>query len=112
MITPIEENDLTGIDDAKENATRPFELYKRLTTVVVSRENFLNVVCDALSEYKYVGPNQRADLVLACRYVENSPISFQLLISTSFCRVLMVHICVPKFELHLMLIFLFNGPVH
>lgn len=45
----------------------PFELYKRLTTLVVARETFLNVVCDALSAYKYVGPNQRADLVLACR---------------------------------------------
>ena len=44
-----------------------FELYKRRTTVVVMRETFLNVVCDALAEYKYVGPNQRADLVLACR---------------------------------------------
>lgn len=46
----------------------PFELYKRRTTVVVRREIFLNVVCDSLAEYKYVGPNQRADLVLACRY--------------------------------------------
>jgi hypothetical protein len=41
--------------------------YKRRTTVVVRRESFLNVVCDALTEYKYVGPNQREDLVLACR---------------------------------------------
>lgn len=46
----------------------PFELYKRRTSVVVKRETFLDVVCDALAEYKYVGPNQRADLVLACRY--------------------------------------------
>lgn len=47
----------------------PFELYKRRTTVVVRREKFLDVVCNALSEYKYVGPNQRGDLVLACRYI-------------------------------------------
>lgn len=47
----------------------PFELYKRRTTVVVRRGSFLDVVCNALSEYKYVGPNQRADLVLACRYL-------------------------------------------
>ena len=45
----------------------PFELYKRRTTVVVRRETFLDVVCSALTEYKYMGPNQRADLVLACR---------------------------------------------
>lgn len=46
----------------------PFELYKRLTTIVVSRERFLDIVCDALALYKYVGRNQRADLLLACRY--------------------------------------------
>lgn len=45
-----------------------FELYKRRTTVVVRRETFLDIVCEALAEYKYVGPNHRADLVLACRY--------------------------------------------
>jgi hypothetical protein len=45
----------------------PFELYKNQTSVVVSREEFLNVVCHALSLYKYVGPNQKADLLLACR---------------------------------------------
>ncbi|KAE8804924.1 P-loop NTPase domain-containing protein LPA1-like [Hordeum vulgare] len=51
-----------------ENMTNiPFELYKTQTTVVVSREEFLDVVCDALTLYKYVGPNQRADLLLACR---------------------------------------------
>lgn len=44
-----------------------FELYKRRTTAVVARETFLNVVCDALAEYKYVGHKQRADLDLACR---------------------------------------------
>lgn len=46
-----------------------FELYKRKTTVIVSREKFLSVVCSALSAYKYVGPNQRADFLLACRYL-------------------------------------------
>jgi protoporphyrinogen oxidase len=45
----------------------PFELYKTQTTILVSREKFLNVACDALSSYKYVGPNQKADLLLACR---------------------------------------------
>lgn len=56
----------SGTDDGKSTSV-PFELYKRRTTVVVRRETFLDIVCDALAEYKYVGPNQRADLVLACR---------------------------------------------
>lgn len=51
-----------------EDKLKPFELYKRRTTIVVRRKVFLDVVCEALTEYKYVGPNQRADLILACRY--------------------------------------------
>ncbi|KAD6455126.1 hypothetical protein E3N88_09832 [Mikania micrantha] len=31
-----------------------------------TQKRFIGVVCDALAEYKYVGPNQRADLILAC----------------------------------------------
>lgn len=50
-----------------ESKSKPFELYKRRTTIVVKRKLFLDVVCEALSEYKYVGPKQRDDLVLACR---------------------------------------------
>lgn len=46
----------------------PFESYKKRTTLIVKRRRFVDVVCDALAEYKYLGPNQRADLVLACRY--------------------------------------------
>lgn len=48
----------------------PFELYKRSRTAVVGRESFLDVICDSLAKYKYVGPNQRADLILACRYLK------------------------------------------
>ena len=55
------------VSEEDRNKNMPFELYKRRTTVVVRRETFLNFVCDALTEYKYVGPNQREDLVLACR---------------------------------------------
>ena len=47
--------------------SQPFESYKKRTTIVVKRKTFLDVVCEALAEYKYLGPNQRADLVLACR---------------------------------------------
>lgn len=55
-------------DKDDRNKSIPFELYKRRTSVVVKREAFVDVVCDGLAEYKYVGPNQRADLILACRY--------------------------------------------
>ncbi|KAL0370092.1 UNVERIFIED_CONTAM: P-loop NTPase domain-containing protein LPA11 [Sesamum angustifolium] len=81
--------DKDGIDNLSRGAdktkTRTFELYKRLTTVVVGRTPFLDVVCDALSEYKYVGPNQRADLVLACRIRERKESVTVLLCGTSGC---------------------------
>ncbi|MBA0719918.1 hypothetical protein Golax_007564, partial [Gossypium laxum] len=63
----------------------PFEQYKRRTSVVVKREAFLDVACDALAEYKYVGPNQRADLVLACRIREKKESVTVLLCGTSGC---------------------------
>ncbi|KAE9587959.1 putative P-loop containing nucleoside triphosphate hydrolase [Lupinus albus] len=62
-----------------------FELYKRRTTVFVRRETFLDIVCDALAEYKYLGPNQRADLVLACRIRERKESMTVLLCGTSGC---------------------------
>lgn len=61
-------NQLTG-ENVDTGCAMPFELYKRLTTVVCSMEHFLDVVCGALEQYKYFGPNQRADLLLACRYI-------------------------------------------
>lgn len=63
----------------------PFELYKRRTTLIVRREIFQRVVCDALTEYKYVGPNQKADLVLACRIRERKESVTVLLCGTSGC---------------------------
>ncbi|CAI0397945.1 unnamed protein product [Linum tenue] len=81
----LKEEDRTGVDASRQKLEKsdvprtfpsekngkdrsvPFELYKRRTTLFVRRGTFLDVVCDALAEYKYVGPNQRADLVLACR---------------------------------------------
>ena len=54
-------------DDVDKDKSKPFEMYKRRTTVFVTRQIFLDVVCDALAEYKYVGRDQRADLILACR---------------------------------------------
>ncbi|XVF46290.1 hypothetical protein PTKIN_Ptkin03bG0016000 [Pterospermum kingtungense] len=72
-------------DKDDSNKSLPFELYKRRTSVVVNREDFLDVVCDALAEYKYVGPNQRADLILACRIRERKESITVLLCGTSGC---------------------------
>ncbi|XP_031123249.1 P-loop NTPase domain-containing protein LPA1 homolog 2-like [Ipomoea triloba] len=74
------------LDRANDGAkSEPFELYKRRTTVVVRRKTFLDVICDALTEYKYVGPNQRADLTLACRIRERKESITVLLCGTSGC---------------------------
>ena len=62
-------NPMAAVKEDKSKSV-PFELYKRRTTILVRRKTFLDVVCDALAEYKYVGPNQRQDLVLACRYIK------------------------------------------
>jgi hypothetical protein len=64
----------------------PFELYKRRTTILVRRKTFLDVVCDALAEYKYVGPNQRQDLVLACRYIKKSYIFWEYILVYTHLR--------------------------
>ncbi|KAI4373544.1 hypothetical protein MLD38_011660 [Melastoma candidum] len=86
------EDGLNGV--AKRNAevekvwrrrSVPFDLYKRRTTVVVRRETFLDIVCSTLAEYKYVGPNQRADLILACRIREKKESVTVLLCGTSGC---------------------------
>ncbi|KAG6681962.1 hypothetical protein I3842_13G115800 [Carya illinoinensis] len=75
---------LVAVKDDRSKSV-PFELYKIRTTVVVRRKTFLDVVCDALAEYKYVGPNQRADLVLACRIRERKESVTVLLCGTSGC---------------------------
>ncbi|KAK6142008.1 hypothetical protein DH2020_016224 [Rehmannia glutinosa] len=81
--------DKTDVDtlalEENQSKSKPFELYKRRTTVVVRRKKFLDVVCEALSEYKYVGPNQRADLVIACRIRERKESITVLLCGTSGC---------------------------
>ncbi|XP_042475185.1 P-loop NTPase domain-containing protein LPA1 homolog 2-like isoform X2 [Macadamia integrifolia] len=77
-------NHLVSEEDKRTNS-KPFDLYKRRTTIVVKRKTFLDVVCDVLAEYKYVGPNQRADLVLACRIRERKESVTVLLCGTSGC---------------------------
>ncbi|CAA7046455.1 unnamed protein product [Microthlaspi erraticum] len=71
--------------DVDKCKSKPFEMYKRRTTVVVPREIFVNVVCDALAEYKYVGHDQRADLILACKIRERKESVTVLLCGTSGC---------------------------
>ncbi|KAF2600474.1 hypothetical protein F2Q68_00007741 [Brassica cretica] len=70
---------------AGKSKSKPFEMHKRRTTVVVSREIYVNVVCDALAEYKYVGHDQRADLILACKIRERKESVTVLLCGTSGC---------------------------
>ncbi|KAG2654998.1 hypothetical protein PVAP13_1NG555800 [Panicum virgatum] len=69
----------------RSSSSIPFELYKNQTTIVISREQFVSVVCDALSLYKYVGPNQKADFLLACRIKERKESVTILLCGTSGC---------------------------
>ncbi|KAG2662593.1 hypothetical protein PVAP13_1KG546000 [Panicum virgatum] len=69
----------------RSSSTIPFELYKNQTTIVISRKQFVSVVCDALSLYKYVGPNQKADFLLACRIKERKESVTILLCGTSGC---------------------------
>lgn len=54
--------------DPKGFVVNPKPLKKRSTTTV-AREKFLDVVCDGLTKYQYVGVRQRLDLMVACRYV-------------------------------------------
>ncbi|KAI3676957.1 hypothetical protein L1987_86573 [Smallanthus sonchifolius] len=68
-----------------EKDGKPFESYMKRTAIVIKRRRFVDVVCDALSEYKYVGPNQRADFVLACRIRERKESVTVLLCGTSGC---------------------------
>ncbi|KAF8098873.1 hypothetical protein N665_0256s0004 [Sinapis alba] len=72
-------------DDVDKSRSKHFEMHKRRTTVVVPREIFVNVVCDALAEYKYVGHDQRADLILACKIRERKESVTVLLCGTSGC---------------------------
>ncbi|KAJ8751374.1 hypothetical protein K2173_016571 [Erythroxylum novogranatense] len=76
---------LFASDMEDRSKSLPFELYKRRTTVIIRRQTFLNVVCNALTEYKYVGPDQRADFVLACRIRERKESVTVLLCGTSGC---------------------------
>ncbi|CAL5419903.1 unnamed protein product [Camellia sinensis] len=66
-------------------STKPFEFCKRRMSVAVERETFLDVVCGVLAEYKYVGPTQRTDFILACRIRERKESVTVLLCGASGC---------------------------
>lgn len=67
-----------------ENSTW-FDQYNRSDTVYIPRENFLNIVCQTLAQYNYVGPKQREDVALACRFNYFS-FSIQFLLMFVVCR--------------------------
>lgn len=69
---------------SSDNDKKPTFCKKRIT-VVVKREKFLDIVCGALSEYRYVSPNQRMDLTIACRIREHKESVTILLCGTSGC---------------------------
>ncbi|KAJ7556299.1 hypothetical protein O6H91_05G077800 [Diphasiastrum complanatum] len=88
------DNEHLVLDDAREgkihadielSGTKSSETYKQHSMVIMSRETFLDVICDALTKYRYIGPNQKADLTLACRFRERKASMTVLLCGTSGC---------------------------
>ncbi|KAG6556227.1 hypothetical protein Mapa_002168 [Marchantia paleacea] len=77
-------SDLKEVENFQGN-NRTCKPTKKRASVTVNREKFLDVVCDALADYQYVGPNQRADLMLACRVREKKTSVTVLLCGTSGC---------------------------
>ncbi|KAL4560886.1 hypothetical protein LXL04_033042 [Taraxacum kok-saghyz] len=84
-VHPLSDKMNTSNHVISEKDGKPFESYKKRTTIVIKRSRFIDVVCDALSEYKYIGPNQRADFLLACRIRERKESVTVLLCGTSGC---------------------------
>eukprot|EP00250_Pteridium_aquilinum_P033160 c5265_g1_i1 orf=355-2688(+) len=69
----------------KEISKRLYDVQKKRCTVVLSRNDFMDVVCNAMSEYRYLGPNQRNDFALASRVREKKTSVTILLCGTSGC---------------------------
>jgi hypothetical protein len=51
----------------KEIARKLYDVQRKRRTIVLDRAEFMNVVCDAMSEYRYFNPNKRFDFALACK---------------------------------------------
>ncbi|CAI8592417.1 unnamed protein product [Vicia faba] len=73
---------LSGFDTSKGNAQKDCQ---EASSCLLLGKDDENIVCDVLAEYKYVGPNQRADLMLACRIRERKESVTVLLCGTSGC---------------------------
>ncbi|XP_042481219.1 P-loop NTPase domain-containing protein LPA1 homolog 2-like isoform X2 [Macadamia integrifolia] len=69
----------------KEKSNDPYDVYKKQATVLVERRQFLDTICRCLEEYRYVGPSQRADIILGCRLRERKESVTILLCGTSGC---------------------------
>ncbi|XP_047330978.1 P-loop NTPase domain-containing protein LPA1 homolog 2-like [Impatiens glandulifera] len=84
---PCTEVNRSQIDLEKDNdgIAQQFELYKKKTTIVVSKQIFISIICNALAEYKYIGSKQSEDLLLACRIREKKESMIILLCGTSGC---------------------------
>ena len=53
--------------ELKEITKKLYDAHKRRSTLVLDRNEFMNAVCDAMSEYRYFGPTRRNDFALACK---------------------------------------------
>ncbi|KAG9454753.1 hypothetical protein H6P81_007657 [Aristolochia fimbriata] len=72
-------------DVSAETQNKPSELFKKQTTIKVNRGRFLDAICSSLEENRYVGLNQRSDIILACRLRERKESVTILLCGTSGC---------------------------
>uniref|UniRef100_A0A0E0M4T8 Uncharacterized protein n=1 Tax=Oryza punctata TaxID=4537 RepID=A0A0E0M4T8_ORYPU len=85
MAGGVQRYELAADAEAASPRQFQFELYKRRTTLLIPRPLFLRLVCQALALYKYVAPDQRADLHRACRIREKKESVTILLCGTSGC---------------------------
>ncbi|KAI5084627.1 hypothetical protein GOP47_0000796 [Adiantum capillus-veneris] len=69
----------------KEISKKLYDVQQKRSTIVLSRDDFMDVVCDAMSEYRYLGPNQRNDFALASKIREKKSSVTILLCGTSGC---------------------------
>lgn len=70
--TKKDDSEADGVTEKRSNADVSginMKPLKKRSMVSVDREKFLDVVCNALAKYQYLGPKQRADLMIACRYI-------------------------------------------
>lgn len=69
----------------KEISKRLYDVQQKRSTIVLNRDDFMDVVCNAMSEYRYLGPNQQNDFALASKIREKKSSVTILLCGTSGC---------------------------